>query len=78
MSVSISVDNIPILTGARVVSGFPIIPYAYLEAQNGNFVFVSANDTQDEYPDWRRFNTDLTLIYASPEELRGLVDASRT
>jgi len=72
ISVTINVNNTPLITGQRAVNGFPILPYAYLEVNVGNFVFVSTNDSQDEYPDWRRFDTDLILVYASPAELEVL------
>ncbi len=58
------INNVLILSGIRAVAGFPVIPYDYL--QNGNFVFVTAND---EYPIYTRFGIDQFLIYASPDEI---------
>lgn len=72
IAVSMIVNNIIILSGQRAVNGFPIIPYNYLEINIGNFIFVSANDSQDQYPDWRRFNMDLIFLYVTPQELRAL------
>jgi len=72
MAVSISVNDIPLITGARAVNGFPIIPYTYLETNVGNFTFIGSNDSQEEYPYWIRFNTDLQFIYLSPADLAGL------
>lgn len=72
MAVSISANNTPLITGQRAVNGFPILPHAYLEAGIGNFTFISANDSEQEYPYWDRFDTDLSFIYVSPAELAGL------
>jgi hypothetical protein len=65
-------DGVTILTGQRVVVGTPVIPYEYLENENGNFAFVTANE---EYPDYLQFNTTQSLIYASNDELEVLRDA---
>jgi hypothetical protein len=72
MAASIVVNNVPLITGARAVNGFPIIPYAYLETNVGNFTFIASNDSQNEYPYWDRFNTDLQFVYVSPADLAGL------
>lgn len=64
MAVDITINNIVILTGLRVVAGYPIIPYEYLE--NGNFAFQTQND---DYPDYSQFNITQNLIYASATEL---------
>lgn len=62
-------DNNIILTGARCVSGFPVIPYQYLE--NGNFIFSTMND---EYPDWNQFGITQFLYFATQSELEALGD----
>lgn len=64
MCVDITRNNVAIVSGFRAVAGFPIIPYQYLEA--GNFAFVTADG---DYPDYRKFNVDQSLIYASESEL---------
>lgn len=64
MAADIVRDNVPIVTGQRVVAGFPIIPYPYLE--EGNFIILTAND---DLPDYTQFSTTQTLIYASQAEL---------
>jgi|ERR1700728_2796547 len=71
-AVSIDFNNTPVLSGARAVSGFPIIPYAYLEATIGNFMFINAQTDLGEYPDWPRFNADQILLYATPQEIEGI------
>ncbi len=64
MAFTIYINNVLTVAGSRAVSGFPIIPYKYLE--NGNFVVVTENE---EYPNYLRFGIDQYLIYASPEEI---------
>lgn len=67
MSVSISRDQVAILTGARIVAGTPLIPYEYLES--GNFIFLTAND---ELPDYTKFKTTQNLVYYSAAEIEEL------
>jgi len=57
-------NDIPIVTGSRIVSGAPLIPYRYLES--GNFVIFTEND---EYPDYTKFGDSQMLEYLSAEEL---------
>lgn len=59
------INNERVLKGARCVSGFPIIPYKYL--QNGNFIFVTQND---KYPNYKLFGVNQFLVYATKEELQ--------
>ncbi|MCD1124805.1 hypothetical protein LPW36_01940 [Jinshanibacter sp. LJY008] len=63
MSCTIIRDEITILSGCRIVAGYPLIPYEYLET--GNFIFLTDND---ELPNWEKFSTQ-TLLYASQAEL---------
>lgn len=58
-------DDVPIVTGQRIVAGTPIIPYEYL-AQDGNFLIMTEND---ELPNWERFEVDQVLIYATFDEI---------
>ena len=67
MAVDMARDGEVILTGQRIVAGFPIIPYRYLES--GNFILDTAND---ELPDYRQFGVTQFLIYASIAELASL------
>lgn len=57
-------NNVTIVSGFRAMSGYPIIPYQYLE--DGNFAFLTDND---DYPDYRKFGITQSLIYASASEL---------
>ena len=67
MGMTIVRNNVPVITGQRVVSGYPVIPYRYLE--NGNFIFTTLND---DYPDYTQFGITQFLIYASAAELAAL------
>jgi hypothetical protein len=71
MSASITRDNIEIVSNTRIVAGFPIIPYRYLE--NGNFVITTLNE---ELPYYTEFGNTQFLIYASQVELMSLPAAS--
>lgn len=64
MSVSIARDNVQIVQGARIVAGFPLINYQYQES--GNFIFLTENE---ELPDYTKFKSTQTLLYASAAEL---------
>ena len=64
MSATISADGVLLVQNTRVVPGFPIIPYRYLE--QGNFVIQTLND---DYPNYEQFGTSQQLIYASQEQL---------
>lgn len=72
MAFDIAANNTPLVTGMRAVNGAPILPYAYLERNNGNFIFISASDAFEDYPIWQRFGVDQILVYASPSEINGL------
>lgn len=65
MICDLSLNDEVILSGARIVTGTPIIPYEYLRRQ-GNFIILTEND---ELPYWTQFGVNQQLIYASAEEL---------
>lgn len=57
-------------TSGRCVPGSWLIPYpAYAPEGCGNFMFLTRNN---EYPNFKNFNTSCILIYASKEEMRDL------
>ncbi len=64
---SISVNNTPILANTRIITGFPIILYPYLET--GNFVLLT---NSDELPDYTQFGITQFLIYGNQEELNAI------
>lgn len=72
MAVDIVRDNVILQTGARVVSGEPLLPYAWQE--KGNFVFTTS--TQEVYPYYTNFSITQFLIYTSPAELLEIQNAS--
>lgn len=67
MAVSVSINDEVIVSSARTVCGFPIIPTLY--QQNGNFTFIT---TDDALPDWQQFGVSQYLVYASQAELEVL------
>jgi hypothetical protein len=64
MAFDIAINGVAIVTGARALPDYPIIPYAYLE--DGNFIVSTMNG---DYPDWNQFGITQSLIYASQAEL---------
>lgn len=67
MGMDITRNGVPIVLGQRLVPGYPVIPYRYLE--NGNFIITTDND---EYPSYLQFGINQFLIYASAAELAAL------
>lgn len=65
MICDLSLNDEVILSGLRIVSGTPIIPYEYLR-RHGNFIILTENE---ELPYWTQFGVNQQLIYASAEEL---------
>ena len=63
MAVTLVLNDVTILSGQRVVSGTPIIPYSYLQG-SGNFWFLTEND---ELPYWELFGGQI-LVYMSAAE----------
>lgn len=61
MLVDITRDNIPLITGSRVLAGELIIPYRYQE--NGNFLMLTDGGVLPDY------TIPMTLVYMSDEEL---------
>lgn len=66
-SVDVIINNIPLLSGQRAVSNFPVIAYEYLT--DGNFMFITQND---EYPDYTQFGVTQFLIFADRKEIEAI------
>ncbi len=66
MYCDISANGNPVVSGARCVAGYQIMPYVYQEGVTGNFSFLTANY---ELPWWEQFGIDQFLIYATASEL---------
>lgn len=60
-------DGVSLLTGARVLAGEPLIPYAYM--QTGNFIFITRNDELPEYP---AFGFSQFLVYLDADEIASI------
>ena len=69
MSVDISIDDVVISKGQRVVGGFPLILYKYLEGDGGNFMFLTE---LGDIVYWDQFGITQSLLYFSAEELEDI------
>ena len=67
MSIDISINDVVLLTGTRLVGNYPIIVSDYME--NGNFILQTMNF---EYPDWQQFGVTQYLIFASQAEIEAI------
>ena len=72
MAVDISINDELIIEGQRVVGGFPLIPYQYLEENGGNFVFLTE---LGDIVYWDQFGISQSLLYYTPEELEIVRDS---
>lgn len=66
MALDLTINDELVLSGDRVVSGAPLIPYKYLEKSSGNFLFLTE---LGDYPYWDQFGITQRLIYFTAEEL---------
>jgi len=64
---TVYINNVLVISGQRLVAGYPMIPYRYL--QNGNFILTTMNNELPYYP---QFNISQFLIYASATEIASL------
>jgi hypothetical protein len=69
ISVSMSINGIPVFSNMRAVAGTRIIPSKYQEA--GNFVFITQNY---EVPEYTQFGVTQFLVYASQTEIDAVRD----
>ncbi len=61
-----------LIQGARIVAGWPLIPFTYLEDASGNFIIT----TQDnELPYYDEFGVSQFLIFATNSELEAIRSA---
>jgi len=66
MIADVTLNDVLILSGIRIVAGTPIIPYEYLHDE-GNFLLLTEND---DIPYWEQFGIGQQLVYASFEEIQ--------
>ena len=57
-----------LINGVRCVGGTPLIPYEYIRAGHGNFIFTTP---EEEIPYYTNFNINQFLLYFSADELEG-------
>jgi hypothetical protein len=67
MALDVVRDDLPIVSGSRMLPNSPLIPYRYLES--GNFVLITEGD---EYPFYTKFGDSQTLVYVTDVELEAL------
>lgn len=67
MAVSILRDNETLIDGARAVAGFPLLPYAYLARDMGNFIFTHTDPGAIPY--YEDFGTKCQLVYSTADEI---------
>lgn len=66
MALDLSIDDVVILQGLRVVANSPLIPYEYLEGDGGNFLFITE---LGDLPHWDQFESTQTLLYVTATEI---------
>ena len=71
-TMDIVINEVPLITGARVVSNYPIIGYDYLE--DGNFMIQTQNY---EYPDYTKYGVTQYLIFATQAEIEAINASSQ-
>ena len=70
MVIDLRLSDQVIVRGLRIIPNQPIIPYRYL-ATVGNFMLLTVDNA---LPDWRRFDVDQELVYATAEEIASYGD----
>ncbi len=68
-SVSISINNVPKISNTIIVTGQLLLPYKYLEEDNGNFFLLTY---KNDIPDYTQFGIFQNLIYIPRDELNDL------
>lgn len=60
-------DGETIISGQRLVTGTPVLPYRYMES--GNFILTT---DAEALPDWQQFGITQFLTYVTADELVAL------
>lgn len=66
MSVSISINDVTVISGSRFFADAPLIPYAHLEGAGGNFLVTTEGGA---IPDFKQFDVTQFLFYLTAEEV---------
>lgn len=69
VAVTMSINEVVVMEGVRMVLGALIIPFDYLRAAGGNLLFTSDNENILNY---QSFSTSQFLLYLSSDELGSL------
>lgn len=64
MTVDVTREGVPVVTGFRVLPNTPMLPYPYQES--GNFALITDGDT---LPDYTQLGITQFLVYLSVAEL---------
>lgn len=73
MSVSISINDIVVISNSRFFADHPLIPYSYLEGVGGNFILTTEGDS---LPTFAEFNITQFLFYLTAAEVADIVEAA--
>lgn len=68
MAATILRDSVLLIENVRCVAGFPLLPYAYLARDAGNFVFT--NTVPDKIPYYPDFGVSCFLVYSTDAEIK--------
>ena len=64
MTVTLTKDDVLLLSGIRITANAPLIPFQYLS--KSNFVFISLDD---QLPNFELIGTSQTLVYMTESEM---------
>lgn len=67
MALTITRDGRALVSGMRAVAGSPVIPFDYLWAGWGNFIFTETRE--GEAPAWEAFGTTCVLVFSTAAEI---------
>lgn len=65
MIANVTINDDVIILGAQLLPGTPVLPYPYL-MNFGNLILIVENE---QLSDWRRFETDQTLVYVNAADM---------
>lgn len=73
MAISISINDIVLVSNSRFFADRPLIPYKYLEGKGGNFILTTEGDS---LPAFAEFGTTQFLFYLTAAEVVALAEAA--
>jgi hypothetical protein len=72
MYISIALNGLLLVQNMPCLPNMPLVPYAYLAPEEGNFYFFTEGD---QYPHYSRFAGTDELVFLNTEELKELYHA---